>query len=95
MNKKMITKEKIKFRYLTKYMDLIKSVIYEDQKWFWIIILEDYRKYLYDNFITPNRICVVDTSQDFWDDIQLVSDERLEKILKSELDENPLSLYGN
>jgi hypothetical protein len=38
---------------------------------------------------------VVDTSQDFWDDIQLVSDERLEKILKEELVENPLSLYSN
>ena len=76
-------------------MNLIKTVVFECKKWVWVVLLEDYKKYIYDNFIAVNRFCVVDTSPDFRDDIQDITNERLEEILKEELAENQTTLYSN
>ena len=75
--------------------EIIKAVVFESKRWVWVVELKDYKKYLYDNFLYPTRLCVVDTSPDFWDDIQDITNERLEEILKEELWENPLTLYTN
>jgi len=74
---------------------LIKSVIFQSTKWYWIVALKDYKRYIYENFITPQRLVLVDTTPDFWDDIQDITGERLREVLDEELWANPLTAYMN
>lgn len=75
-----------------------KYIIFETNRYAWIIPKEQWDEYIYDNEITPLRICITDIT-DAWIkqlyDLFINDKEQYLDIIIDELNKNDFTCYSN
>lgn len=71
------------------------TVVYQTEKKIWAIPRAKREEYVYEKELKPLRMALINTTQQFWEAIQHMTNEELVDILVEELKNNQETLYSN
>ena len=74
---------------------MINTVVFQTEKTVWVYPRDKREEFVYENEITPTRMCVTNTTDEFRYYISQITKEDLFNVLIDELNRNELTIYSS